>query len=58
MATKMWQVTCTQIHNGTMLIEADSADEACAIAQGRLDECEFEFGESTVDYAEEVQDKK
>jgi len=47
-------VTCTQIHNGYLYLEADSKDEACAIASERLDEVEWELGEQTADYAEEV----
>lgn len=51
-----FEVTCTQIHNGTLVIEAESADEAMAIARERLDEVDWNFGEQTADYAEEVKD--
>ncbi len=51
-----FEVTCTKIYNGTLFVEANSADEACAIAQDRLDEVDWDFGEQTADYAEEVKD--
>ena len=47
-------VTCTQIHNGHLKVQAENADEALAIARERLDEVEWNFGEQTADYAEEV----
>lgn len=49
-----FEVTCTQIHNGTLIIEAESAGEALAIAQERLDEVDWEFGEQTADCADEI----
>lgn len=49
-----YQVTCTRIYNGTLEVEAESADEAVSIAQERLDEVDWQYGESTADYAEEV----
>lgn len=41
-------VTCTKI----MEVEADSPNEAVVHASEHLDECEFEYGETTVDYAD------
>ena len=64
-----YEVTLTCIYNGTMTIEAESAEEALRMAQEDLnhetlkpfpDEVEvpndgiFRFGEATADYAEEV----
>ena len=48
-------VTCTQIHNGILFVQAESADEALAIARERLDEVEWNFGEQTADEAEEIE---
>jgi len=45
-------VTCTKIYNGVMEVEADSPNEAMDYASEHLDECEFEYGETTVDYVE------
>lgn len=52
---KEYYVTCTQIYNGTLTVQAESADEAVAIARERLDEVDWNFGEATADYAEEVE---
>ena len=51
---KRFGVTCTRIYNGWMEVEAESADAALAIARERLDEVEFEYGETTADYAEKM----
>ena len=51
---KTYCVACTQIHNGHLMVQAESEEEAVAIAKERLDEVEWEFGEQTADYAEEV----
>jgi len=52
--TKKYEVTCTRIYNGSLEVEAESADAALAIARERLDEVEFEYGETTADYAVEM----
>ncbi len=49
-----YEVTCTRIYNGSLEVEAESADAALAIARERLDEVEFEYGETTADYAVEM----
>lgn len=55
---KKFYVSCTQIWNGAMEVEANSKDEAINIVQGRLemdDDCiNWNFGEATADYAEEI----
>jgi hypothetical protein len=56
MAKKNYCVTCTQIHNGYLYVQAESKEEACTIAQERLDEVDWEFGEQTADYAEETEE--
>ena len=53
MVKKNYCVTCTQIRNGYLHVQAESEKEACAIAQERLNEVEFELGEQSADYAEE-----
>ena len=49
-------VTLTRIYNGYIEVDADSADEAVAIAGEHLEEANFELGETTADYAEELMD--
>lgn len=51
---KKYIVNCTRIYNGTIEVEADSKDDAIAIAQERIDEVCWEYGESTADYADEI----
>ena len=51
---KTFIVTCTRIFNGDLEVQADSADEAVSIAQERLDEVDWQFGEETADYADEI----
>lgn len=51
-------VTCTKVLNGTIEIEASSKDDAVKKAQERLDSVDWQRGESTADYAEEVPDIK
>lgn len=52
---KTYEVTLTQIYNGTVFVEASSEEEAMEIAEEMLenDEVSFQFGEATVDEAEE-----
>jgi len=53
-----YNVICTMIYNGTKLIEAESKKQAVDKVQALLDEninnISFDFGEATVDYAEEI----
>lgn len=49
-----YDVTCTKIYNGTIRVEAESQEEAMQYAQEHLDQVDFDFGEITVDYADEV----
>jgi uncharacterized ferritin-like protein (DUF455 family) len=51
---KKFGVVCTRIYNGWMEVEAESADEARAMVRDRLDEVDWEFGEQTADYADEL----
>lgn len=51
---KKFEVTCTRIYNGSIMVEAESADEAVSIAQEKLDDVDWQFGEQTADYADEV----
>ena len=50
----MYGVTCTRIYNAYMEVEAESAHEARLMANERLEEVDWEFGEQTADYAEEI----
>lgn len=45
-------VTCTKIFNGTIEVDADSANEAMQMAEEKRDEISWQFGEETIDYAE------
>lgn len=45
-------VTCTKIYNGEIVVEAEDYEEALEYAKNNLDEVSFEYGETTVDYAE------
>lgn len=47
-----YEVTLTRIYNGRLEVEASSEKEAIEIAKERIDNAEFEYGETTVDYAE------
>ena len=50
-------VYCTQIYNGTIEVEAENEDEAVRIVQQeKLDEVDFDFGEATADFADEITD--
>ena len=50
-------VECTKIYNGSMIVEANSEEEAVQKAQDNLaenTECiDWNFGEATADYAED-----
>ena len=49
-------VVCTKIYNGTLLVDADSKEEALKKAQDIIceddEKVSWEFGESTADYVE------
>lgn len=47
-------VYCTKIFNGTIEVEAESKEEAICIAEENMDEVNWEFGEKTADFAEEI----
>lgn len=47
-------VTCTCIYNGFIEVDANDQKEAVSMAQERLDEVNWVFGEQTADYAEEI----
>lgn len=50
-----YNVICTRIYNGSIEVDANSAEEAVAIvADEKLDEVKFTYGETTADYAEIV----
>ena len=49
----IYQVTCTRIYNGQLEVEAESKEEALRIAEERLSDVDWDFGEETCDYAEE-----
>jgi uncharacterized ferritin-like protein (DUF455 family) len=51
---KKFGVTCTRIYNGYMEVEAESAKEAVSMVRDRLDEVDWNFGEQTADYADEI----
>lgn len=52
-----YEVTCTMIHNATLIVDADSKTGAVKKAQEILNNdvddtnVDWEFGESTADYA-------
>ena len=54
-----YEVTCTMIHNATLIVDADSKEDAVKKAQEILNNdadntnVDWEFGESTADYAKE-----
>ncbi|MBR3398579.1 MAG: hypothetical protein IKH08_02240 [Prevotella sp.] len=47
-------VTCTRIYNGWLEVEAASEEEAVSMAQERMDEVDWDFGEQTADYADKI----
>ena len=47
-------VICTRIFNGYIEVEAESADAAMDYADEHRDEIGWNFGEETIDYAEEM----
>lgn len=49
-----YEVTCTRIYNGRIEVEAESRDAAMAYAREHRDKIKWNFGEETIDYAEEV----
>lgn len=55
---KKFYVSCTQIWNGVMEVEANSKEEAMSKAQEQLgddfDCINWSFGEATADYVEEI----
>ena len=50
-------VTCTRIYNGYVEVEADSEEEAFAMADRLISEnkVDFQYGETTADYIEEIE---
>jgi hypothetical protein len=53
---KTFYVTCTRIYNGVLKVEAESESEALEYAKEHLEQVEFEYCETTADYAEEAED--
>ena len=51
---KTFLVTCTQIHNASLEVVAETKEEAMQYEEEHLDSLNWEFGERTVDYAEEL----
>ena len=53
-------VICTKIYNGTLLVDANSEDEALEKAKDIINEndnaVDWEFGESTADYIDKDYD--
>ena len=49
-----YEVICTRIYNGWLQVEAESADVAKKYADEHPDEIDWNFGEETIDYAEEI----
>jgi hypothetical protein len=53
-------VNCTKIYNGFIEVEAESKEDALELANEKLgdnsEECNWSFGEMTVDYADAVID--
>lgn len=49
-----YEVTLTKIYNGRMEVDASSEQEAIEIAREHIDNAKFEYGETTVDYAEVI----
>ena len=49
-----YEVTCTRIYNGSIIVEADSDKAAMEYAEEHRDEISWQFGEETIDYADEV----
>lgn len=52
MAKKTYEVICTRIYNGSVIVQAESNEEAISIAREQLDSIDWDFGEQTADYAE------
>ncbi len=49
-----YEVTCTRIYNGHIEVEAESAEAAMNYAKEHRDKIDWNFGEETIDYAEEI----
>lgn len=50
-----YYVTCTRIYNGVLEVKAESKSAALKYVQEHLGQVDFEYGETTVDYAEEAE---
>lgn len=53
-----YEVTLTRIYNGRLEVEASNEKDAMEIAHGLIDRVDWIYGESTVDYAEKLDEGK